>query len=272
MAARLDRPLLEASATTRPAGWVRKACSWHGPDPSLTLLVFMCVVGCTVLAEQKTRSPKAMNGGEDVAALVTISSGESDTAHGLYFYVPVAVVVVVFFCQLAVQRFFERALPRALATAVEACLGAEMELGNCQVAPHFGWFSIRRCCISLSGHEVEALVIKNLKGQVSIGRFLRSLGRELPVLHLTLEDVHLVWHEACQLAKRQQPEQQQLPAAVTTKVWLSSIDVTGLTIYRAGEGSQTVPVLQLEKEAMGPMGIKQVVDLVARAVLGALSG
>jgi len=275
--ARLDRPLLEggkASATTRPAGWVRKACSWHGPDPSLALLVFVCVVGCTILAEQIARNPKAMYGGKEIGALLPISSGEADTTHRclLYFYVPLAALAAVIFCQLALQRFFERALPQALTAAVKACLGAEMELGICQVAPHFGWFSMRRCCISLSGHEVEALMIKNLKGQLSIGRFLRSLGRELPVLNLTLEDVDLVWHEASQLAKCQQPEHQRQPVAITPKVWLSSVDVTGLTIYRAGEGRQTIPGLQLDKEAMGPMGIKQAVDLVARALLGELSG
>lgn len=280
--ARLDRPLLEsgpgserqAGSKSCTTGWIQKACSWHGPDPSLTLFVFMCVIGCTMLAEQKTHTPKATEGGKDVEAMLSVSTGEADAVHGrsLYLYVTVATLVAVFFCQIAMQRFLERALPQALNSAVKACLGAEVELGSCQVAPHFGWFFMRRCRISLSGHEVEALVIKNLKGQLAIGRFLRSLGRELPVLDLTLQDVDLVWDEASQLAKSQQPEVQRPPSAVAPKVWLSSVDVSGLTIYRAGEGRQTIPGMQLKKESMGPVGMEQAVDLVARALLGASSG
>jgi len=198
----LEGPSSDANLPPRGRRWVQRAASWHGPDPSLVLTLVFALAGCSCLVEQRWRQgkgrPPAAAAPTDLAAVGTgpLPSG----AEGLGQPGPVlaaflATLVGAIICQYVSEKLAVNVVADTLQGMKQLGLRVDRRSARAWLCPTR--LSLRNCVVlNPKGYRGDhLLLVRGVTADLGLWRLVRSLGTEVSVRKLCLEDVDVVLEE-----------------------------------------------------------------------------
>uniref|UniRef100_A0A7S1SF73 Uncharacterized protein n=1 Tax=Alexandrium catenella TaxID=2925 RepID=A0A7S1SF73_ALECA len=195
----LQSPAANAGTPPRGGSMAQRAAGWHGPDPSLALMLVLAFAGCASLMRQAKGRPSAPSVATDLAAMGGGDLGlETDTSPGQPGPVLVAVVATAL-CAIVCQYVSEKLAVNLVAQAFQGMkeLGLSLERRSARAWICPGRLSLRNCTVrNPDGYRGDCLLLaRGVVADVGVWRLLRSLGNDVHVKRLCIEDVDVALEE-----------------------------------------------------------------------------
>lgn len=220
----LGQRLLE-SARESPGGagggraWLQRGAAWRGPDPTVALALVLALAGAACLAEQRLRRAEgrptelavapaaadlAATAAASAAAAAGLSAGGSLDPEfaagsggqpGPISAALLAILLGSIFCQYLSEQLAVRAVMGALQGMEQ--LGLRLAAGSVRSWVFLGRLSVRNCVAqNPEGYGGDCLLlVRGATAHLDVWRLVRSLGSNLDVQKLCLEDVDVFLEE-----------------------------------------------------------------------------
>lgn len=201
----LDGPSSEAAAAAGGRRWAQRAASWHGPDPSLALMLVLALAGCACCMEQRWRvkgRPSTQPGAAaaDLAAMGSDGLGP-EAAAGQAQPGPVLVAILAttlgaIICQYISEKLAVNLVAEAFQGMKQLGIVLERRSARAWICP--GRLTLRNCIVrNPEGYRGDyLLLVRGVTAEVGVWRLLSSLGSDVRLRRLCVEDVDVVLEES----------------------------------------------------------------------------